>query len=112
MKTEKEEIEKNKQKEKQKNQMKSNIDALEDLSVKQLQKLNEEGPITGIINSIQNKNIHINLTPTITGMIKSETKENTLMVGEKIKVNITNITTGTDKITGKHKRLISLEKSL
>lgn len=129
MKTEEEETEKNKEKENQKDQMKNNIDALEDLTIKELKEkelkgkeeglkekelkeLKEKIKITGVINSIQNKNIHINLTPTITGMIKNETKEKTLMVGEKIEVNIKSITIGTDKNTGKHKRLISLEKTV
>lgn len=108
-KTAKLQIGKAKEKEDNGDQMKKNIDALEDLTIKELK---EKGTITGIINSVQNKNIHINLTPTITGMIKSETKEKTLSAGEKIKVNIKNITVGTDKNTGKHKRLISLEKAV
>lgn len=120
MKLQKEKIEKVKEKEDQKkdqkDKIKNNIDALKDLTIKELKKINEEGPIIGIINNISNKNIHVNLTPTITGMIKNETRETTLMVGEKIKVNIKNISVGIDKTEtdkkGRHKRLVSLEKAV
>jgi ribosomal protein S1 len=64
------------------------IEALPTLSDKQLQ---IDKKYEGIINNINGKNIYINLTPTIIGLLKSDKKEKELTPGEKIQVKITDI---------------------
>lgn len=64
------------------------IEALPTLSHKELQ---IDKKYEGIINNINGKNIYINLTPTIIGLLKSDKKEKDLIPGEKIQVKITDI---------------------
>ena len=77
------------------------IEALPTLSDKQLQ---IDKKYDGIINNINGKNIYINLTPTIIGLLKSDKKEKELTPGEKIQVKII------DMYTQDQKTYISLQK--
>lgn len=64
------------------------IEALPTLTDEQLQ-IDKE--YEGVINNIDGKNIYINLTPTIRGLFKSDTKEKELTPGQKIQVKIIDI---------------------
>lgn len=64
------------------------INTLKDIPLAKL-KIGQE--YEGIINNINGKNIYINLTPNIIGLLKSDKKEKQLTPGEKIQVKIIDI---------------------
>ncbi len=69
----------------QKNNIQKNLNQLPELTMNDL----KQGKIyIGIINNVQWKNIFVNISPTIAGLIKTETKSKELVKGETIKVKI------------------------
>lgn len=61
---------------------------------KEKEKINRhENPyITGIINNINGRNIYVNITPQIIGLIRNNTRKTTNKTGDEIQVKIQNIT--------------------
>ncbi|MCX6825199.1 MAG: hypothetical protein NTY80_03150 [candidate division SR1 bacterium] len=80
-----------------------NIEDLKDIALDQL-KIGET--YEGVVHNVNGKHIYVNITPNIVGLIKGEKKEKELSEQEKIKVRITNISTGENGKTA-----ISLEKA-
>lgn len=75
---------------------KENSDEYKEMIQKEIQTLKEKKVkigeiVTGIINNISWKIMYINITPTLVGTIKNETKKTQLKTGEKIKVKVVSI---------------------
>lgn len=67
--------------------LKNRIKELKDSSREEIKKEKEKSH-TGIINNISGKHIYVNITPTISWLIKSETKEKALQIGDNIQVQV------------------------
>ncbi len=71
----------------------------------------EETAIKGIINNVNGKNIYINISPTLTGLVKLDTKKHERQMGDEIQVKIDTVPEKIKKIGENEGQILTLSFS-